>query len=209
MAFVAAGLWSLRGERPAMMVAACWGIAVCCASVRRPITSKNDRRSNRLARPKLVTTDLIDKAVLQALQDRFSEKYRVATAILDENADPITFERRHYTYCQEIRGCWKGRETNGIAKCLHVLQRLVAGSGEGGEISETSLRRKFAAIPKRAREEIRVIEGAGIEFAADLSKALVKLDKWQRPQAVGGHGVVCLGAGAHRMGVAEQTPPAT
>ncbi len=62
----------------------------------------------RQVRPSLALTDLIEKPVLQAWQDRFSEKYGVSTGILDKNAEPITYERRHTSYCSEIRGTRTG-----------------------------------------------------------------------------------------------------
>jgi len=65
--------------------------------------AKRATRPTSAKQPRVTITDLIDKATLQALQDRFSEKHRVPSAILDENANPITFERRHSNYCKDIR----------------------------------------------------------------------------------------------------------
>lgn len=49
-------------------------------------------------------TGLIDKGTLQAMQDRFSERFmNVPTAILDHDANPMTYERCHSLFCQQIR----------------------------------------------------------------------------------------------------------
>lgn len=59
----------------------------------------------------LKATDLIEKATLQAIQDQFSDeyaKYKVGNGLLDENADPITFERGHCAYCKAVRETEKG-----------------------------------------------------------------------------------------------------
>ncbi len=207
--------------------------------------AKAGKRSRSKHRPKLAITDLIDRATLQALQDRFSEKHKCPTAILDENADPITFERRLTPYCQEIRGtsagydacrksdrkvikqaletgraawgiCKRGNlldfavplkvagsirafffigqirgqrgkkraSADGLSQSLRQLHARVAKAGDDDQVRDASLKRKYRQIPQRTTAEIDDLEQVGIEFAEDLSRALTKLEKWRRPQAV-------------------------
>ena len=207
--------------------------------------AKASNRSGVKPRPELAITYLIDRATLQALQDRFSDRYKCSTAILDEYANPITFERRLTPYCLEIRGTSAGydacrdsdreiikeakrtgRATWGICKrgnlldfavplkvagktrafffigqlrgqrgkkkatadglplALRRLHVLARKAGDEDQISDASLKRRYRRIPRRTPAEIDVLEQAGIEFAEDLGRALTKLERWRRPQAV-------------------------
>ena len=107
---------------------------------------KRSDRQNRKSRPSLTITDLIDKPILQALQDRFSEKYRVPTAILDRRGNPITFERRHTAYCKEIR-----RTIAGYNLCRSCDRKLITLARRSGH------------------EQWRICEHGGLlDFAAPL-----------------------------------------
>ena len=83
--------------------------------------SKQTTSVRRRTSPTLAITDLMDRAVLQALQDRFSEKRRVTTAILDLASDPITYERRHCAFCREIR-----KTTAGYELCRRCDRKTIA-----------------------------------------------------------------------------------
>jgi len=204
--------------------------------------SRRVQRHVEKGRPSLAVADLVSKPILQALQDRFSEKYRVPTAILDKSANPITFERRQNAYCKEIRKtlagytlcrncdkkliaavsrtgqqwaiCYHGglldfaaplcvrdkimafffigqirgrrgkKSTDGISKYYQHLRKEVEKKGEEKKLTYTSLKTKFARIPRRRKEQIETLEAAAVEFAEDLSRTLTKLEEWHRPYAV-------------------------
>jgi ligand-binding sensor protein/GAF domain-containing protein len=65
---------------------------------------------NRMARAnsKLELSSIVDLSHLEAVHDVFSEETGLATAILDEEARPITLERYHCPFCTEVRSTKAG-----------------------------------------------------------------------------------------------------
>lgn len=61
---------------------------------------------------KLELSSIVDLSHLEALHDVFSEETDLATAILDEKARPITFERHFCSFCNEVR-----KTTAGVTLC--------------------------------------------------------------------------------------------
>lgn len=79
------------------------------------------RRRSRRNDVRVAVTDLVDRATLQAIQDRFADRHgRIPTAILDKRANPITFERNHSKYCQVIRD-----SPEGFDRCRKSDQEII------------------------------------------------------------------------------------
>jgi signal transduction histidine kinase/ligand-binding sensor protein len=57
-------------------------------------------------------SDIVEPSFLQAMLDDFSERTTLASAILDERSNPVTFELHQCEFCQEIR-----KTKPGLARC--------------------------------------------------------------------------------------------
>lgn len=68
-----------------------------------------ERNSSKSSGAKLELSDIVDTSYLQAMHETFSDDMQsnngiqVASAILDEEASPITFELNHCSFCKEVR----------------------------------------------------------------------------------------------------------
>jgi len=141
-----------------------------------------ENHTNRKETPARTLIDLIDRATLQALQDVFSDRHKVAIAILDRNAEPITFEHGHCDYCKEIRKSKAAYDHCRVCDRRIIERIMVSGQAEEARCDHGGLL-DFAA-PIRVDQDIiafffigQIRDERSIESSGCLAKCLKTLQE--------------------------------